>query len=1474
MFSSSETSEDDKDSRGGLRQALGPSSRTTDSYHSLVSGFHQTADEEGLHHISTHSGPAISEEQGSDGRGERGVSLLGLSFGSDGHLANRLSKHTSTQTLRAESESVSDRNNDDFNLDWDNDSQTETTTVAPIQTHASNTWSASSKAARSMSYALKFSDDMQPSSPTILSCSLPNASHMPQSVVRESWDDDFLFQDAAEEQKSSEPSRRYRTKSEESAERGSWERDEEEEGDWGAALSVREGDRKTLAATNSALSTSKSGHVSMGVDHLEQSEYGSRDRSAAAGSSSRRRPSIPQSRIAKLSISTVSTGAGPFFRDKTAARSDDNIDLSAKKDLKPSEFRQATPSVAPSSRSRMSDVGKSFSVKREATLDQVTEGTPRSSTRIVAGTAILSTSNTPAKVLSRQSGGHWSQFLSSKLHAAKSPEKVNRKSELVKNHDSSTIAGSVPLRTKTPPVSPSALRSRELSKSKNKPMSGDASSHSHRRGGTSLSMSFGLMTPWGRHHRSLQTVNDATGSLAGASSSSVSLASITADTGRSASGTLRSDNNNREERTAGDLPDVYERSSSSSGPLQRSASRGNKRELDGHERPFLERRKEVQNKANTVTVPLSKDDESISQALTHSPSSYRAPLMSLSTRSHSGSASTATTALSSSDCTTSTECMTEESTLYGSVDDASKDLSATDSSTYFVPVATPSMQGTVTSDVTVSRSAEKAAKSARRIRVSTTRTLAANDKAHDTSRPMRSPTEVQLRLPSDGVYATTLTNKNRDGTVQGGASTTGELGYRRSSLSDLRIPSRITKAQESIRTNMSRVKDFANGIEELTALRERYQNRVSQYSATDPSRLKVEEEYGSWWECAEVLIGLGQGKGGRDDETNIDTLDQVQPFSTSPSDSSGPMPAHIGTRRTHSAVSSASNQAGARPPSSRASSSRSIDPQREMDILSAMLAGTPMEDISPIRPGMFLRERTLSANEGQTVIRSSSGSGIVKQHDAQGQLALAGSSTTSLSFANADASHHRARSRSHRASASMSNSTYLRQRKDAAAAQYSAPYSNGAGSSTVILGALSTGSVDTQGAPRRMRLRDTGRAGLQGLKELLRIFKISSSALMHQAEPSQSKVSFTRTLTDEPRNPFEDRRLILEGEGEANDEVISTPMSRTRSLISKTMSRSVSHSPALQRRSLTISVDDSHLFSRSNCIASSHECPARILSRSARVSSGGESSTKDTSLDSDWTQGDFDQLGPDDVNTNTRPELSFEGPEPLLAKSNDAGKRRFFLFSKGFPPSAARRHSKDILDWASSSKESFDSSPTRQSLQLPAREATQSPKHSSLLGGMPRATSSAKHPLLDARPELKWRSISSSSSLASPTSMSLYPPDYNATVRRSKGSTTATVSTIESSSSSSSSGGTQIATPSTEAYRFNAEPSQPFLRVDSSTELLAHNSCPVAVIANTHRKLALKPEAIPSLLVYLEATKARCQESLALLLQDAVHSQK
>ncbi|GAA5896216.1 uncharacterized protein JCM6883_006837 [Sporobolomyces salmoneus] len=106
---------------------------------------------------------------------------------------------------------------------------------------------------------------------------------------------------------------------------------------------------------------------------------------------------------------------------------------------------------------------------------------------------------------------------------------------------------------------------------------------------------------------------------------------------------------------------------------------------------------------------------------------------------------------------------------------------------------------------------------------------------------------------------------------------------RRNSLSDLRIPARITNAQKKIEEDLERVKQFAKGIEDLKELRHEY-DQLRRQLVDNPSTLastaaksaqgarRVELDYSSWWEQARTLIDLGDGKPQQTQKTSPGTL--------------------------------------------------------------------------------------------------------------------------------------------------------------------------------------------------------------------------------------------------------------------------------------------------------------------------------------------------------------------------------------------------------------------------------------------------------------------------------------------------------------------------------------------------------------------------------------------------------------------------
>ncbi|KAG8699693.1 hypothetical protein FRC11_013546 [Ceratobasidium sp. 423] len=125
---------------------------------------------------------------------------------------------------------------------------------------------------------------------------------------------------------------------------------------------------------------------------------------------------------------------------------------------------------------------------------------------------------------------------------------------------------------------------------------------------------------------------------------------------------------------------------------------------------------------------------------------------------------------------------------------------------------------------------------------------------------------------------------------------------RRNSLSDLKIPARISRAQSGLKSNLGMVREFAACIEQIRGLQSMYRNLLadlryaiengeplspvlfppaSRSSATSANLVRVpsrdigrvtdrlnsiDERYSLWWECADILVELGGGSSGRDEK--------------------------------------------------------------------------------------------------------------------------------------------------------------------------------------------------------------------------------------------------------------------------------------------------------------------------------------------------------------------------------------------------------------------------------------------------------------------------------------------------------------------------------------------------------------------------------------------------------------------------------
>ncbi|QRV95290.1 hypothetical protein RhiJN_23308 [Ceratobasidium sp. AG-Ba] len=136
---------------------------------------------------------------------------------------------------------------------------------------------------------------------------------------------------------------------------------------------------------------------------------------------------------------------------------------------------------------------------------------------------------------------------------------------------------------------------------------------------------------------------------------------------------------------------------------------------------------------------------------------------------------------------------------------------------------------------------------------------------------------------------------------------------RRNSLSDLKIPARISRAQSGLKSNLGMVREFAGSVEQIRRLQTLYRNLLADLkyaiengeplspvlfprgSATSATLVRVspedigrvsgrlnaiDERYGLWWECADVLVELGGGGPNTREEKQTTPVPEKEPSPT------------------------------------------------------------------------------------------------------------------------------------------------------------------------------------------------------------------------------------------------------------------------------------------------------------------------------------------------------------------------------------------------------------------------------------------------------------------------------------------------------------------------------------------------------------------------------------------------------------------
>ena len=342
-------------------------------------------------------------------------------------------------------------------------------------------------------------------------------------------------------------------------------------------------------------------------------------------------------------------------------------------------------------------------------------------------------------------------------------------------------------------------------------------------------------------------------------------------------------------------------------------------------------------------------------------------------------------------------------------------------------------------------------------------------------------------------------------TSSSATSSTRKSAPRRNSLSDLKIPSRISKAQTGIRTNISLVRDFAKGIEELKVLKASY---MDQKMRSPLAKSEVEQRVQNWLECADVLIGLGEGRSESDATARVDTvshtplsthIDGRRPMTVSDASSYGDptSPLEDWTSR-QPAVSGARSASGtSQATTSTTDGARSVDVHREIDILSALLGG------QRLTPASQNDSRSHARFQSETYTRDE----IPHRNAAYSSKSSVDVSTLTTPD---------------RETLDDKQSEDVGRKKSCDRFSNTAPALSGANANLDDTAEFAEVDVGDVNRSAKRRLRSASRAGLQGLRDLLRVFKGDNSPEVTKASGT-TEVNVTADDTKEQSGHLIDR---------------------------------------------------------------------------------------------------------------------------------------------------------------------------------------------------------------------------------------------------------------------------------------------------------------------------------------------------------------
>lgn len=491
----------------------------------------------------------------------------------------------------------------------------------------------------------------------------------------------------------------------------------------------------------------------------------------------------------------------------------------------------------------------------------------------------------------------------------------------------------------------------------------------------------------------------------------------------------------------------------------------------------------------------------------------------------------------------------------------------------------------------------------------------------------------------------------------------GEASVKASKPGDLKIPTLISKSQEGVRADMNRIRNFASGIEELKGLRDAYHrilDRLDDHADIEEKegkkfetfRLELENSeyvYGSWWECAEVLIGLADGRNQLENAS-----EEGQPGVKGENDSKDQKDSDA----RFSTVRRANNEKGQSVSNSRASSSASryVHPERERDILAAMLAGTPPEQASPTRPSAILpRNRTASVDT------PSSRDSHLENRTIRDNRRMSSQSVIVQSRRRTSDSDP-GKEKGKQVDLNMQN----------------LPFNPNQNHSSSHLDHLKNNRVMRQSSGGRRHLRSAGQQGLQGLKDLIVTIRRNSTTTNYRDEARTSQVSL-RGSFGESSSEINGGRKTPSGR-KVKPSFGSSTGAESPAKPYLNNSEASSSKLSLQRPN-TRMPKSSGSYDADGERSAADTKPSRRFIRFARASSSSsafslDGSKQESSIDSAWTEAELSTSHLEDTVGNSNSHTFDVQPSKTVSHAH---RRTISMLSRALP--MATRKNERSMEW-------------------------------------------------------------------------------------------------------------------------------------------------------------------------------------------------